>query len=198
MPRPASSPLPPRPIYATQSRSCQSGSGPSRLSVGLVTSSGGESRGGRLPPVRWEIVVLTSRATTEEGEKRHKKGGKFRWNPADCLIQHWLPVHSRHTRYISSNDMIMALAVFVSLSGHFGDVVIYLFQTQPSTPACCPTTLQFTARHSEFQMAPIFLLMAQRSGWQAVGEGGPRDAACCGSPIRGKEVGAERFRASQQ
>lgn len=42
-----------------------------------------------------------------------------------------------------------------------------------------------TACHSEFQMAPIFPLMAQRSGRQhIVGEGGPRHTACSRGSIR--------------
>lgn len=61
-----------------------------------------------------------------------------------------------------------------------------------------PDHARVSACHSEFQMAPIFPLMARRSGSQHVGEGGPRHAACSGSPITEKEVGAERFRASQQ
>ena len=43
-----------------------------------------------------------------------------------------------------------------------------------------------TACHSEFQMAPIFPLMARRSGRQPIGEGGPRHAACSRGSIRGK------------
>lgn len=41
-----------------------------------------------------------------------------------------------------------------------------------------------TACHSEFQMAPIFPLMARRSGRQHIGEGGPRHAACSRGSIR--------------
>lgn len=53
-----------------------------------------------------------------------------------------------------------------------------------------------TACHSEFQMAPIFPLMARRSGRQHIGEGGPRHAACSRGSIRekrGTRGGEERF-----
>lgn len=43
-----------------------------------------------------------------------------------------------------------------------------------------------TACHSEFQMAPIFPLMARRSGRQHIGEGGPRRAVCSRGSIREK------------
>lgn len=46
-----------------------------------------------------------------------------------------------------------------------------------------------TACHSEFQMAPIFPLMARRSGRQHIGEGGPRQAACSRGSIREKRGG---------
>lgn len=51
-----------------------------------------------------------------------------------------------------------------------------------------------TACHSEFQMAPIFPLMARRSGRQHIGEGGPRHAACSRGSIREKRGMRERGR----
>lgn len=58
-----------------------------------------------------------------------------------------------------------------------------------------------TACQSEFQIAPIFPLMARRSGRQHIGEGGPRHAACSRGSIRekrGTRGGEERFGASRQ
>lgn len=54
-----------------------------------------------------------------------------------------------------------------------------------------------TACHSEFQMAPIFPLMALRSGRQHIGEGGPRHAACSRGSIRERRGGEEMFGASR-
>lgn len=92
----------------------------------------------------------------------------------------------------------MALAVFASLSSHFGDGS-HLFISNPANyPACCLTTLESLLVTLNFKWLQFLPLMAGRSGRQHVGEGGPRHAAYSGSPIREKEVGTERFRASQQ
>lgn len=137
---------PPRPVLSTQPRADCVGPAPAHLGSALAWSPAQVQpalapvtrAGGRLPS-----RALGDCCLDDDGNNRgRREKGTRREGSLDSLIQRWPPFHSRHARYISSNDMIMALAVFVSLSGHFGDVVIYLFQTQPSTPACCPTTLQ--------------------------------------------------------
>lgn len=49
-----------------------------------------------------------------------------------CTISYPALASIPQQTYISSNDTIMVLTVFVSLSSHFGNVVIYLFQIQPT------------------------------------------------------------------
>lgn len=70
---------------------------------------------------------------------------------------------------------------------------IYLFinlsfsHFESGHPSCMlAAQASVTACHSEFQMAPIFPLMARRSGRQHIGEGGPRHGACSRGSIREK------------
>lgn len=75
-------------------------------------------------------------------------------------------------------------------AGLFVYIFIYLLELshfKPSHPSCMlAAQAPVTACHSEFQMAPIFPLMARRSGRQHIGEGGPRHAPCSRGSIRAK------------
>lgn len=91
--------------------------------------------------------------------------------------------------------MIMAIRMFSTLpsslfAGLFVYIFIYLLELshfKPSHPSCMlAAQAPVTACHSEFQMAPIFPLMARRSGRQHIREGGPRHAACSRGSIRAK------------
>lgn len=73
----------------------------------------------------------------------------------------------------------------------FDSSVLFLFEFPPhfksNSPSLTPAApAPVAACHSEFQMAPIFPLMARRSGRQHIGEGGPTHAACSRGSIRGE------------
>lgn len=95
-------------------------------------------------------------------------------------------------QYIDDNG-----AQSVSPSSHFAGLFIYfeLSHFKFSHPSSM-LAAQAPACHSEFQISPIFPLMARRSGRQHIGEGGPRHAACSRGSIR--EEGEERSGVSLQ
>lgn len=96
-------------------------------------------------------------------------------------------------QYIYDNDMIMTIRMFSTLTRQPFCQPIYLFinpsfsHFESGHPSCMlAAQAPVTACHSEFQMAPIFPLMARRSGRQHIGEGGPRHGACSRGSIREK------------
>lgn len=97
-------------------------------------------------------------------------------------------------RYSYDNGMIMDIRMFSTLTQQPFCRLIYLFiylfelsHFKSGHPSCMlAAQAPVTACHSEFQMAPIFPLMARRSGRQHIGEGGPRHAAGSRGSIREK------------
>lgn len=95
---------------------------------------------------------------------------------------------------IHDNHMIMAIRMFFHphpeaiLQVYLSIYLLEFPNSKSSHPSCMlAAQASVTACHSEFQMAPIFPLMARRSGRQHIGEGGPRHAACSRGSIRERQ-----------
>lgn len=82
-----------------------------------------------------------------------------------------------HTQPPAVTPLRLLCFILIRVSPHFKSNSPSLTPAAPAPVAAC---------HSEFQMAPIFPLMARRSGRQHIGEGGPTHAACSRGSIRGE------------
>lgn len=114
------------------------------------------------------------------------------------LLHHIFPsTHSHSTTdlagNIHDNAMVMGIRMFSTPTQQPFCRLIYLLiywsfpHCRSSHPSCMlAAQASVAACHSEFQMGPIFPLMARRSGRQHIGEGGPRHAACSRGSIREK------------